>query len=577
MDRRGGMGRREFLQTMAAAGLGMLAGGWLGGRLLAPSAVPSKAAPSGTAPSGTALSGTAWPALNVVDYGADPTGAKDSSDAFRRAMRDIARAVRANPAAAAVGDANRRGRARLYVPEGCYVVAEPESLLSRDAAGRALGLVIQGAGRGLTQIYYRNSRPGRYLMYNRDSWMGMTVADIEFVSDQPVNNFLYSYSEGGAQNATFERCMWTGKWNDVFRLEGTNNNSEMTWYHCNFNGSFRTGVYVPAAEGSDQFLNYNFFACQFEAAEGDYLVFEKGGNINVWGGSLIHYGEHKGGTFFRLLGGSHAMGVQRFLCAGARFEHRNADSRLIECEWNDGTVTFLSCDMSSQAFRLEPFVNAVFRSINEKMPAVAFIGCLLMGRHEYRYLVDSWRAQHQIVYENCEFAHALGADDFIVYTPESRDDQAGGRPPVVFRHCRSLSGGAETSFFDSDYGARFGSRALLTPKLLSVKDPRGSLPAAGEAETFRLPLGAVVLNVKFWCAPGAAHAEGAADYWIETDEPQPRRLASVFAARAADGFEADVNLIFECDDPARTAFRLRAGPNTAYPNRAACCLIQYIG
>ena len=77
------------------------------------------------------------------------------------------------------------------------------------------------------------------------------------------------------------------------------------------------------------------------------------------------------------------------MCIGVRFEHRNANSRLIECEWNDGTVSFISCDMSSQAYQLKPAVNAVFRSVNQKMPSIKFQECTLMGRHTYQYLNTS--------------------------------------------------------------------------------------------------------------------------------------------------------------------------------------------
>nr|AYQ73805.1 twin-arginine translocation signal domain-containing protein [Cohnella candidum] len=564
------MGRRQFLTGVAAAGLALLTGGLLRGKLMPVESASASATP------------TAQPdkpmAVNIRDFGADPTGKKDSSEAFTRALKFIEDSVSANPAAAAVGDPNRRGRVNLYLPEGSYLVTKPEALMRKSYTTRTVGLTIQGAGRGVTQIVYRNSSAGKYMLYNDDAWMFLTIADIEFVSQNAANNFMYSYSEGGAQNYTFERCLWTGSWNEIFRLEGSNTNSEMTWYHCGFSGAIKRAVYVPAAKGSDQFLNYNFFACQFEVSQGDYLIFEKGGNINVWGGSLIHRDDEKGGTFFKLMNGSHANGVQRFLCIGARFEHRNESSQLIDCGWNDGTVSFISCDMSSQAFRLDPAVHAVFRSANQKMPNIKFQECSLMGKHEFRYSKGSWQAPHNVVYENCEFPQGLAAKDFLVYTAEDgpTGGNAGGQPVVAFRNCRSIGATEETAFFDSDQGYQRSNRAQLTKKLISIKDASGALPARGGQEVFRLPLGAVILNVKFLCTAGAFDGSGPADYWLETSESVPSRIAAVQAASAAQGFRKDEDVFFECGTSARCRLKLRAGPGVE-PNRAAYCLVEYIG
>ncbi len=563
------IGRKQFLAGLATAAAAVMTGGLVKGDWLKEE-VASASKPPESLPA---------PAANVKDFGADPTGRKDSSDAFIRAIQWAENAAAANPAASEVDDDNRRGRARLYLPEGSYLIAKPEALMRKSYKARTLGLTIQGAGRGVTQIVYRNKAKGQYLLYNDDAWMFLGISDIEFVSASADNNFMFSYSEGGAQNYTFERCLWTGTWNEIFHLEGTNTNSEMTWYHCGFTGHVNKAVYVPGKEGSDQFLNYNFFACQFEVSQGDYLVFERGGNINVWGGSLIHRDDTRGGTFFRLLNGSHSGGVQRFLCIGARFEHRNANSRLIECEWNDGTISFISCDMSSQAYRLKPGVNAVFRSVNQKMPSIKFQECALMGQHAYQYLNSSWKSPHNVVYEGCEFAQGEAAEDFIVYRDDdaSNHGNAGGQPLVVFRNCRSIGATNETAFFDTDYGFRRNNRAQLTKKLISIKGATGMFPARGGEEVFRLPSGSIILNVKFMCSVGAFTGSGSVDYWLETSESVPTRIASIQAFSAVQGFRQSTDTFFECDSEARCRLKLRAGMGVNDPNPAAHCLIEYIG
>lgn len=566
------IGRRQFLTGLAAAAAAVATGSllkdrWMQGEVASASPSPSQS-----------MSAAVLSSVSVKDFGADPTGKKDSSDAFIRALAAVEAAVVANPAASALRDPNRRGRVRLYVPEGSYLISKPEALIRKSYKTRTLGLVIQGAGRAVTQIVYRNQSDGKYLLHNQDAWMFLTVSDIEFVSLSGANNFMYSLSNGGAQNYTFERCLWTGSWNEVFRLEGGNTNSEMTWYHCGFSGSVKRAVYVPGEKGSDQFLNFNFFACQFEVSEGDYLVFEKGGNINVWGGSLIHSDDEKGGTFFKLMNGSHAFGVQRLLCVGTRFEHRSAKSLLVESEWNDGTVTFISCDMSSQAYRLAPAVNAVFRSLNQKMPAIHFMSCMLMGRHEFRYRGSSWKYPHNVVYESCEFSQGESAQDFIVYTNEDGQKAgSGGQPVVTFRNCRAIGADQETAFFDSDQGYQKGSRALLTKKVVSIKGSGGAFPAKGAEETFQLPVGSLILNVKFLCRPGAYTGGGPADYWIETTESPPTQIASVRADSASSGFTVNEDVFFECHTPARSKLKLKSASGVEQPNAAAFCLIEYIG
>ncbi|MFC5405025.1 glycosyl hydrolase family 28-related protein [Cohnella soli] len=562
------IGRRQFLTGMVTAGAALIAGRWLKERLFdsGGAAEPAHIVVS----RGEALF------VTLADFGADPTGVTDSSDAFARALDYIEQATAANPAASVLEDHTRRGRARLIIPEGCYSISKPEALMRRSYRTRTLGLTIQGAGRGVTQIIYRNKAKNKYLLYNEDAWMFVSISDIEFISVEPGNNFMYSHASGGAQNYSFERCVWNGEWNDIFRLEGSNNNSEMTWYHCNFSGSIKRGVYVPAAGGSDQFLNYNFFACQFEVSAGDYLVFERGGNINVWGGSLIHTDKDQGGTFFKLLNGSHAFGVQRFLCIGARFEHRGPGSRLIECEWNDGTVSFISCDTASQSFRLAPVVNAVFTSANQKMPSILFHMCVLAGKHEYRYGSGSWNAPHNVAYENCEFSQAASAQDVIVWTSEPGVGK-GGRPMIQFRNCRGANADAETAFFDSDLGYRNSNRAQLSRKVVSVKNSEGAFPAAGGQETFKLPLGAVILNIRIFCKQGEIKEGQAARYWLETAEPVPTELASVDVASGRDGFNVNQDTLFECDTDERRTIRLCAGAEVAEAVRAACCFVEYIG
>jgi hypothetical protein len=202
-----------------------------------------------------------------------------------------------------------------------------------------------------------------------------------------------------------------------------------------------------------------------------------------------------------------------------------------------------------------------------------------MGRHEFRYAGSSWKTPHNIVYESCEFVQGLAAKDFVVYTNEggSGEGNAGGLPLVVFRNCRSIGATQETAFFDSDQGFQDNNRAQLTKKLISIKGAGGTFPVKGGEESFRLPLGSVILNVKFLCRSGAVSSMASADYWIETSDASPVRVASVHAVQANQGFNVNQDTFFECSTEARSELKLRAGSGVDQPNAAAYCLLEYIG
>jgi hypothetical protein len=204
-------------------------------------------------------------------------------------------------------------------------------------------------------------------MSNNNGFNFLTIEDITFnsVGELPGktldNTFLNSQSNNQAQNYIFSRCQWGGGWKYLWHFTGINTNSECSWFHCGVGGSVKTAFLIPPdtgdpnTKGSDQMVNYNFFATQFEVNRGNFIRFDSGGNINIWGGSIINTSGTDGGdgtddnTFFKL-GLARATtnnGTYRFLCSGVRFERRGAvKNRIMECNWPFGTVEFNSCDMA---------------------------------------------------------------------------------------------------------------------------------------------------------------------------------------------------------------------------------------
>ncbi|WP_239631766.1 glycoside hydrolase family 55 protein [Paenibacillus sp. H1-7] len=513
--------------------------------------------------------------ISVKDFGAAGDGVTDDSAAFQAAIAYAESKAVTNPGPGATG--SKLGRVQLFVPPGSYVITQPESLLRSSYTTSTVGLQIQGAGQGVTQIIYNPAATGTYLAKNNNAWLFCGISDIEFYSNSSTNHFMYSYSTGQAQSWTFERIRFRGKWGYTFHLEGTDTNSEMTWREIDWAGYIAKGVYVPAATGSDQFLNYNFYSCNFEVQEGDFLHFEKGGNINVWGGSFIHIGANAG-TFFKLLGSTHSYGVERFLCIGARMEHRNANSKLIYCEWSAGIVSFINVDTSSSVpLRAAAELVATFYSNNTKMPVIKFDNCRLLGKHEYMYRVNSFQYPHNIRYENCEINQHTSPSDFIVFTAEGGNGNAGGTPTIHFTNTRG-QGDPSRKSWECDYGFQKSSFGITKRTAISVKRADGKFPySASTTVGFTVPVNARIVNIWLQSPAGAVSSTGAATFTVQTTEATPTVLATLTAANHSQGFMLQQDLYFRCDTAEKCSLQLVAGSNVTQANPEAECIVEYIG
>ncbi|CAG7656966.1 glycoside hydrolase family 55 protein [Paenibacillus allorhizosphaerae] len=513
--------------------------------------------------------------ISVKDFGAAGDGVTDDSAAFISAIAYAESHIVTNPAPLANG--SKLGRVRLFIPPGSYKITQPEALMRSSFTTSTVGLQIVGAGQAITQILFQPATAGSYLLKNNNAWLFATISDLEFHSNSTSNHFMYSYSTGQAQSFVFERIRFRGSWGYTFHLEGTDTNSEFTWRDVDWAGTYVKGVYVPSTGGSDQFLNYNFFACNFEVQEGDFLHFEKGGNINIWGGSYIHIGAN-GGTFFKLLGSVHAYGVERFLCIGARMEHRNSNSKLVYCEWNAGIVSFINVDTSSSVpLRSATEIVATFFSNNTKMPSIKFDNCRLLGKHEYTYSANTWQYPHNIVYENCEINQHTSPSDFIVYTANAGTTSVGGTPTIHFSNTRG-QGDPTRKSWECDYGFHKSAFGVSKRACISIKRSDGKFPyTASTTVNFTLPVNARIVCIWMESPAGAVTETNDATFTVQTTEATPTILAAVTTPNHAQGFYVKQDLFFRCDTPERCTLQLVAGSNVAAANPLADCIIEYIG
>lgn len=511
--------------------------------------------------------------LFVTDFGAKGDGVADDT----RAIDNLINTALAYNTRNTSLNSNYMSDIEIVFPPGTFVYRGKD--LFSTATNRTTGFKISGAGRYATRISYRPFTTGNYMFHNNDKLLGLTFEDMSFYGDIN-NNFMLSHSSGGAQNYVFSRVTWSN-WNKVMELTGDNTNSEMTWYSCNFNGTIKKGLYSGTTNTSDQFLNYNFFGCNYEVQEGDFIDMSKGGNINIWGGSFIHLNT-KAGTFFKLNGNSHARGVQRFICTGVRFEHRAPASKLIDCSWGFGNVNFLSCDTSAnEDGTMDKSTRAIFKSGNTGIPIIKFDGCTLGGIHEYWYASNAWLYPSIVTYDSCSLLAVKDVksyDDFIQYINENAGINSGSKPAIKFVNCRN---GKYNQLADSEFRFEVTNRGWTTKKILSVKDTRGSIVKRANAitegiEEVWLPIGAIITKITLYSPPGAVTSSRRATFTVETFETTPTVLATASQKPYSAGFNFNQDLFHICDTDQKRHLKIRAGTGVDQYNDKALFLIEYI-
>lgn len=530
------------------------------------------------------IAATAGAAVNPDNAvsGANGDGSTSNNTAFNNAYAAVAAGV--GPLGP---DQNRRGTKIIQLAAGTYVVSADGALMRDLTSPRMRGYVIRGAGRGLTTIVFSPTVANAYLMRNTDDWLGITFEDITFRSTVSTASFMLSNSSGGPQNYVFNRCDWEGTWKYGIELTGTDVNSEMSWFHCNIYGDWTAFFYSDTTAGSDQFLNYNFFGCQSETSTGNFIDMARGGNINVWGGSLIHFGNgtqstSAAQTFFKLRGGDHFGGVQRLCVIGARVEHRHENSVLIDCEWKRGNVTFQSCDTESQQYILtnpQNVVQAKFGINGDVVPIIVWDGCTLMGKHQYSYDNNSWQYRRVATYRSCEVETFDRAVDFVSINAVGSPTNTGGQPAVRFENCRAgqLYTNSYLQPFDCVLGWQAATNAEPQRHTASIRLPQGGLPLTGQTTwNITLPLNAVITKVRAGKPSGGTSSSTNFSYTLTDGTPTTIATAVGNGSTAwSAGFKYESgDLWFNCNTDTKRTLTLTSA-NIDQNTSASYFLIDY--
>lgn len=482
-----------------------------------------------------------------------------------------------------------RIRVQGYVPAGAYLITTANDAFISAPGSLSNGLSIHGDGREVTQVVYKPPAPGgsdTYLIANANptGWLHMHLQDISFVGATSGASWMLSTGPN-IQNYSFERVNWSD-FKYGLRLQGTDNNSEFSFHHCHIYG---TWTHFLWSETSEQFLNYSFFHTQFECQQGNYIRMTLGGNVNIYGGSIIQLNPPSTttGTLFLLEGNSHGDGLLRFYCQGVRFELRGTNSRLINCEWNFGTVAFDSCQDDSYAFfesgsSTSPnTIRARFASTNVGMPLVKFTNCSLMGRHEYAYQDNSWIGHDYVLYDTCHIRNFERVADFVVYTQISATSNIGGKPVVKFRNCKTEQlANVRVVAADSDVGWHHSNTGVAERKYAMFKWGTGTGPGANMTLELLMPDRAVVTRVTiYWPAFGTSTST-AWTYTVQDSQGTPFQLAQAAGggtAQLKNGFKVEQSTWHVCDTLNKSKLKLITNASVDATTADFLCVVEYLG
>ncbi|MEU6860370.1 glycosyl hydrolase family 28-related protein [Glycomyces sp. NPDC046736] len=370
---------------------------------------------------------------DVKAFGAVGDGVTDDSDAIRAAV-----------ASALTGRRSGIVRKEVFFPPGDYRITKADTLMWSPTTGQAdqvFGLRFRGSGPRVTNIKFdtswgANADPRRNNLITAAVRLRYTYFEgMSFTSTNAANNFAYywsvdaldgdsiypEYGNGQNQYFVYRDIEWKGSWNRVIGIDGdkeANNNSEHHFIMCSTDTVSRytdaflnCGVTNPAGhKQQDQFLNFYVESCNFALAGGDFFKFNRGGSINVYGGSWSMVGTDAARYFVLPYTADGDTTAARLNVNGVRFEPKKSpDQKVIDCGWNRGTVTFTSCSDIAAIQDQAAFYNTHrYSGQAGRIPIVRYQDCVLGGYH----LVDTAGTSIEngkMIYEGSRFHHSSTA------------------------------------------------------------------------------------------------------------------------------------------------------------------------
>lgn len=526
--------------------------------------------------------------LNVKDpaYGAIGNGMADESAAFRGAAAAAKAAISAPHSTTAAGDA--LGHAIIEIPPGEYLITDPGAMLGDETmTGRGTGLRFIGDGQSITTLIFRPSAASA--MCSNDWWLNVSFEGMTIIADRATCTFLESFTTHGAQRYTFTDVQFVN-FRRVYELQGSNNNSEFSFYSCHATGigsleaDKRDGAwhFVGPTATTDQFLNYSWYSCTNWSTQAPWIDSAMGGHFSLYSCDMSDFGRGSTGQVyaFKLLGITHASGTCTFVSHAFRMEGLSANTGLLYSEWPTGSVSFTDLDMASGAVSYTYGGAVIYiKYVNRRGPTYTFRGGDIAGGLTVEYQSSDFDLDHKIKFEGMSWYQQNDPTDVVTYVPTGAHPNVAA-PPVQFVDCMSDSpdgmfDAAGQPIWDATVGYNRSMFQVLTKRELAIRAPYGGLQITGYNESVRLPLGALITDCE-WLSPLNAVAESDGGSYTITANAGVDTIATLTMPTALSaGFRVPVALAvpYACDSDAKRLVKV-VPTNIAVPNLKGLLLIK---
>jgi hypothetical protein len=338
--------------------------------------------------------------------------------------------------------------------------------------------------------------------------------------------------------------------------------------------------------GSDQFLNFWFNQVKFDSSTslGQWMTLNYGGSVKITDSDISGHNPSSVSYVFNLLGTiPHAGGVMNFSAKGLRMEHAGNNSRLIHSQWTGGTISWDNLDESSQAgLRTLSNAYAFYEIINNRGPQITYSNSQLMGVHNYAFNTNNFNFQNEILYFQDHLLDNVTPATFITVT--NVGGNTGGTPRIRFKQTRNSNNASTVGYheiLDTDLSWNTAMGGLTDTKVVSCVGANSDFPHSGGNIQFRLPLNAMITQVRYWNPAGSGGANTPYNYSIQTMEATPTVLLTIAGATSATAIPASA-MIQSTPNFVMTTDLARTFEVVDTITRAAIftnmyCLVDYIG
>lgn len=417
-------------------------------------------------------------AVNVKWFGAKGDGITDDSDSFKKAWKHVTEFTIL---------ATNRTCKKLFMSNGTYLITENNFLNNATYYTSYTGYnyEIQGEGKGQTCILFKPTVNNAF-MYdqtqpNSPAFVGVLFSDLRIlfnnsniISGDTINGFNCNAISGKAtQSFKFNNVWFQGVPNTTFMyLKGTVNESENKFINCTFN-TLKTLLDIDNLEA----VNHTLLASDFEDLYGHLIIAKKGGNLQIFGGSIIFNSAMKNEASIFSTGDDYATsGFTNcvLMCYGVRAEFRGEFSRVLNIKENNLplSIVFESCIFAkfdfSQDFAkctIQNNGNIVFR--NCILPSISSSKFRFINNPTpvYQYATNN-NIKSYLLFDNCRTSGDVRTGEFYHSFSNVTDSDLYMSQVVEHIRCNNIPNGVS-------YGSRYGAGKSYNPSFGNIIKFRG--------------------------------------------------------------------------------------------------------